>query len=79
MRANGIPDFPDPSPDGGYTIHSLTAGGNLNPVDSTYQNAAKLCTQKYGVSDPMAGSTPVPGSIVDSGGPDSNGGIGTNG
>jgi hypothetical protein len=79
MRANGIPDFPDPSPERGYSIHSLAAGGELNPNDPTYQNAAKLCTQKYGVSDPMAGGTPLPGSIVDSGGPGSNGGIGING
>jgi hypothetical protein len=53
MRANGVPDFPDPT---GITF-SL---GNLSPNNPTLQNAAKVCDHKTGV---QILSTSQPGMI----------------
>lgn len=82
MRANGVPDFPDP------------VGGNLQfnratmPADvltsPALQEAVKVCTQQTGVHLPGPGGTPAPGTIESnvgilapvSGG---NGGPGANG
>lgn len=78
MRANGIPDFPDPS-GGGLKIHS-SPGSDLNPNNPTFQHASKLCAKKYGLPG-LAGGTPQPGSIeatsnAPAGGPGGNGGAG---
>ncbi|BCJ38788.1 hypothetical protein Athai_62910 [Actinocatenispora thailandica] len=50
MRANGVPDFPDPGPDGGFRI---TKGGGLDPGDLAFKAAMDTC-KKYG---PKAGKT----------------------
>ena len=64
MRANGIPDFPDPS-GGGLQIQS-SQGSDLNPNNPTFQNASKVCTRKTGVSLPGRSGLP-PGTITLSG------------
>jgi hypothetical protein len=64
MRANGIPDFPDPS-GGGLSIQTHP-GSDLNPNNPTFQNASKLCAKKYGL--PGFGGTPSPGAIEATGG-----------
>ena len=65
MRANGIPDFPDPS--GGSLTFNVGAGGDLNPNNPTFQNAAKVCAKKTGVHVPGSGPPP-PGTIEIDGG-----------
>ncbi|GAA2414880.1 hypothetical protein GCM10010191_26150 [Actinomadura vinacea] len=42
MRANGVPDFPDPEPDGGFKINSRK-GGSLDSESQTFQKAQKKC------------------------------------
>ena len=80
MRANGIPDFPDPS-GGGLQLHS-SPGSDLNPNNATFQNASKLCAKKAGVPG-LSGGSPGAGSIEATagsgpqGGPGGNGGAGT--
>jgi hypothetical protein len=76
MRANGIPDFPDPS-GGGLSIQTHP-GSDLNPNNSTFQNASKLCAKKYNVPG-LGGGTPPAGAIEATGGPGPNGGPGGNG
>jgi hypothetical protein len=79
MRANGIPDFPDPS-GGGLQIQTQP-GSDLNPNNATFKNASKLCAKRYDL--PGLGGTPQPGSIEATagsgpqGGPGGNGGSGT--
>lgn len=68
MRANGIPDFPDPKSNGDLSIN-IGAGGDLNPNNPAFQNASKLCAQKTGVQG-FTGGTPQPGTIqLNGGGP----------
>jgi hypothetical protein len=47
MRANGLPDFPDPS-GGNLEIH-MSIASDLNPLSPTFQKAAKLCAKETGV------------------------------
>jgi hypothetical protein len=61
MRANGIPDFPDPT--GGNLSFNRGAGGDLNPTNPVFQNASKLCAQKNGVPGFASGGSPQPGSV----------------
>jgi hypothetical protein len=78
MRANGIPDFPDPVND--TLSFNLGASGDLNPDNPTFQAAAKLCSQKTGANLPGAEGTPPPGTIeLNGGGPLANPGGGANG
>ena len=60
MRANGIPDFPDPSGNG--LRISSSSGSDLNPRNPTFQSAQKKCAQQVGIPQ-LAGGTPPPGSI----------------
>ena len=76
MRAHGIPDFPDPS-GAGLQLKS-TPGSDLNPANPSFQNASKLCAQKYGLPG-LGGGTPQPGSIEATGGGGPQGGPGGNG
>jgi hypothetical protein len=62
MRANGIPDFPDPV--NGTLSFNAGASGDLNPNDPTFQNASKKCTQRTGVQLPGAGGPLPPGTIT---------------
>lgn len=72
MRANGIADFPDPSPDGGLV---LSVGGDTDPSNPTFQHASRLCAQRTGVHTPTGSGTPPPGTIeLNGGGPGINGG-----
>ena len=78
MRANGIPDFPDPV--NGTLSFNLGASGDLNPNNPTFQAASKLCSKKTGATLPGAGGSPPPGTIeLNGGGPQANAGGGTNG
>ena len=44
MRAHGLPDFPDPDPNGGITINSGGPGGkNLGPDAPAFKAAQKAC------------------------------------
>ena len=72
MRANGIPDFPDPS-GGGLSIRG---GGDLDPSNPAFQHAQKVCGKKAGVSGPLGGGPPQPGMIrvVRAGAPPPGGG-----
>jgi hypothetical protein len=60
MRANGVPDFPDPTANGDLV---LPGGPGRYENDPTFQNAAKVCDRKTGVSLPGRGSLP-PGTIT---------------
>ena len=59
MRANGIPDFPDPNASGRLV---LNLGGDTNPSNPAYLNAAKTCARKTGAQVPGVGPPP-PGSV----------------
>jgi hypothetical protein len=54
MRENGIPDFPDPGPDGGISIQR----GQLNaePGDPVFDKAEKACA-RYAPSGPERSAT----------------------
>lgn len=56
MRANGLPDFPDPKSDG--TL-SFRIGPNLNPNSPTFEHASKVCAERtsiQGLGGPSAGT-----------------------
>lgn len=73
MRANGVPDFPDPSSGGGMSIQ-VHPGSDLDPNNATFQNASKLCAKKTGVPGP--GGTPQRGAIEATAGNGPGGGPG---
>jgi hypothetical protein len=78
MRANGIPDFPDPV--NGNLSFNVGASGDLNPNNPAFQTASKLCSEKTGVTLPGAGGTPPRGTIeLNGAGPPGNAGGGANG
>lgn len=54
MRSHGLPNFPDPSPSGGFVFQ---AGSGLNPSSPVMQAAQAKC-QKY-----MGTSLPGPGTV----------------
>lgn len=70
MRANGIPDFPDPS-NGGM---SFNRAGDLNPSNPVFQKASMLCAKKTGLPGFATGGAPPPGAVVFNG--DGTGGAG---
>jgi len=43
MRANGVPNFPDPNPDGGMILDSRKIGSG--PGDPTFDKAEKACAK----------------------------------
>jgi hypothetical protein len=56
MRANGVPNFPDPNGSSGTYV------GNLDPNGQVFQNADKLCSKKVG--EPYyAPGTEAPGVV----------------
>jgi hypothetical protein len=62
MRANGIPDYPDPT--GNQSAVRATAGSDLDPANPRFQAASTLCTNRTGFQDQKFGSgTPQPGTI----------------
>jgi hypothetical protein len=77
MRANGIPDFPDPTGQG--LRLSGGPGSDLNPNNPTFKTASKLCAKKAGVPG-LGGAGPQKGGIeVTGGGPRGAGGPGSGG
>lgn len=70
MRANGIPDFPDPS-NGGVSFNRV---GDLNPSNPIFQKASALCAKKTGLPGFATGGAPPPGAVVFNG--DGTGGAG---
>jgi hypothetical protein len=62
MRANGVPDFPDPGANGNLVLQGGPSTVN-NPI---FRRAAKVCTSKTGVSLPGQ-QGPPPGTITLSG------------
>jgi hypothetical protein len=77
MRANGIPDFPDPVD--GTLSFNIGSGGDLNPDDPRFQNVSKICSEKTGVNMPGTGGSPPPGTIELNGGGSLDTGGGANG
>jgi hypothetical protein len=61
MRANGVPDYPDPTSNN-QPIHA-SSGSDLNPANPTYQAASTLCTNKSGYQSKFSNGAPQPGSI----------------
>jgi hypothetical protein len=62
MRANGVPDYPDPT--GDQSVIHATPGSDLNPANPTFKAASTLCTNRTGFQDQKFGSgTPSPGTI----------------
>jgi hypothetical protein len=45
MRENGVPDFPDPGPDGGIRIEKGKGKGGLGPGDPAFEAAQEACAQ----------------------------------
>ena len=64
MRANGIPDFPDPV-GGELHLNAGQPGGDLNPANPAFQQAVKVCAQQTGVHISGPGG-PLPPGTVDS-------------
>jgi len=56
MRANGVPDFPDPSANGSVT---LPGNPDQNATNPTLQNASKVCARKIGVGFPGRSGLPA--------------------
>jgi hypothetical protein len=61
MRANGIPDYPDPTGTGPSAIRA-TPGSDLDPANPKFQSAATLCANKTGF-EKFGSGTPQPGSV----------------
>jgi hypothetical protein len=53
MRAHGLPDFPDPSANGGINL-SDQPGSDLNPNSTAFQAAARSCASIQGFGAPSA-------------------------
>jgi hypothetical protein len=51
MRSHGVPDFPDPNKNGGFSGTST-----LNPSSLTFQNAQSTCMQLSGLGGPGSSS-----------------------
>jgi hypothetical protein len=43
MRNNGVANFPDPNPSGGFTIDGVVNGSSLNIGSAAWQNAIGAC------------------------------------
>ena len=64
MRANGFPDFPDPSRNGSL---SLNVGSATSPSNPVFQKSSKVCAQKTGLHA-FGSGPPPPGTIELNGG-----------
>jgi hypothetical protein len=78
MRANGVPNYPDPSANGDTDFE----GTGINPNSPTFENADKVCSEKAGTPY-YAPGTEAPGvvQVTNFNGPGTPppGGPGTNG
>jgi hypothetical protein len=45
MRENGVPDFPDPQPDGGIRLERKKDGSGIGPGDPAFDKAEQKCSQ----------------------------------
>jgi len=45
MRANGVPEFPDPSADGGIQLHRTKDGSGIDPESPEFRKAEEACRQ----------------------------------
>jgi len=43
MRANGVPNFPDPDASGSLTLDGVVNGSSLDPNSATFQQALSAC------------------------------------
>ena len=78
MRANGIPDFPDPT-NNGLSIQT-SPRSDLSPANPVFQKASKLCSNKTGVPGLGSGTSPRGAIEATSGtGPGGAPGSGSNG
>jgi hypothetical protein len=55
MRENGVPDFPDPDPEGGLRLLA-SPGGRLNPNDPTFKAAREACEHLRPSGRPRTGN-----------------------
>ena len=58
MRANGVPNYPEPGPGPGGGGESVA-----NPDSPIVQKAIKVCEQKTGYYNPLPGGQAIPGEI----------------
>ena len=61
MRANGVPDYPDPS--GASQVAHATSGSGFNPNNPAFVAASTLCAKKTGYQSKFSTGAPQPGSI----------------
>jgi len=54
MRAHGVPNFPDPLPNGGFGLSPAVTGGTDGQVSPQYQAAEKACS----ALDPIGNLSP---------------------
>jgi hypothetical protein len=54
MRAHGVPNFPDPLPNGGFGLSPAVTGGTDGQVSPQYQSAEKACS----ALDPIGNLSP---------------------
>src|SRR4030081_3820787 len=50
MRANGVPDSPDPATSAGGTEIHFAGGDGIDPKDPTFQKAEQACSKYIGGS-----------------------------
>jgi hypothetical protein len=61
MRANGVPDYPDPTSNN--QAIQAGSGSDLDPANPAFQAASTLCTKKTGFQSKFSNGAPQPGSI----------------
>jgi hypothetical protein len=62
MRANGVPDYPDPSGTNNQAIR-VSSGSDLNPANPAFQGASTLCAKRTGYVSKFGSGVPQPGSV----------------
>lgn len=72
MRANGVPNFPDPTGNG-----IVIKGNGIDASSPVFQNANKLCTQQTGGGAGSGGGAPPPAGLIFWGRAAQGGGTGT--
>jgi hypothetical protein len=61
MRANGVPDFPDPSAGGGFFLH---AGAGVDPSSPAFKAAQGKCHRLLPGGGPPATTNPSPQTLA---------------
>jgi hypothetical protein len=57
MRSNGVPNFPDPQPGGGFVFR---AGAGVDPSSPAFEAARAKCQKQIPLGGPTPGSTTHP-------------------